>query len=106
MTKRPSDAAIDLAIDLAKAVADLPSFQHDRPGYDRAIDAIRATIIAEGGAIRSDWQGTRLRIHGVTASSTSGAAQACKNWVAQVVLKTSAATLAATVAARTAEALS
>lgn len=104
--RTPTDAARAFTSQLGRALQDLPSFQHDRPGYDLAIDRIRTMIIAEGGAIRSDWNSTRLRIHGIAASATSGVAQACRNWIAQVTLKSSAAAIASVATTHAAQALS
>ena len=68
---------------------------------DKVQDAARAAefykisdlIEAKGGAVKSDYRGTSIRLFGIRASSTSGMMQACENWKAQVTLKSMAANM-------------
>lgn len=93
MTRVPTRQARAFSVRLTGFLKDLPSFQHDRPGYQVGIDRIKAAIADEGGTCREQWYAARVSIHGFGATSTQGIAQACHNWIAQVTAKAEAAAL-------------
>ena len=61
---------------------------------DEPRKAARAAIVAlierHGGAVHDDWRGSAVRLFGLRASSTSSLENACRNWMAQVTLKSAA----------------
>ncbi len=91
MSKAPSMAALAFHARLAAMVNDLPGFQDDRTGYAAGIARIKLAIVEAGGAVRDDWNGARVRVHGFSATSTMGVAMACRNWMTQVTIKAAAA---------------
>lgn len=94
MAKVPTPAALDCCARLGQLLSNLPSPYPDRPAYDRALEPVMALIGQEGGSFSSNWNGTKLRLHGFSASSTSGLAEACRNWRTQVTLKAMQANMA------------
>jgi hypothetical protein len=93
MTRTPTKEALAFHARLYGLVQALPGFQDDRPGYDAGIARIKAAIVEAGGAVRNDWNGARVRVHGFSATSTTGVAGACRNWMTQVTLKAAEATM-------------
>lgn len=75
-----------LAAELARIIPTIPNRWDDRPGYQRGIDALeRAVAKADPkGALTEDWRGGLIRACGLRATSTSGAINACRNWIRQV----------------------
>jgi hypothetical protein len=92
----PSPAALAFHAQLHGMIRALPSFTTDRPGFDAGISRIKLAIVEAGGAVRDDWNGARIRVHGFSASSTTGVAGACTNWLQQVTLKAALAAMAST----------
>ena len=92
-TKAPSDAARAYSTRLARLLDALPSYLDDKPAYIAAIACIKLAIAEQGGAVRDDWNGARVRLHGISATSTTGVAGACRNWITQVTLKAAAAAM-------------
>lgn len=92
--KVPTKAALDCASHLAQKIKALPSSCDDRPGYDDGIKLLKHQIVSCGGTFSESWNGAGVRLHGFAASSTSGIADACRNWITQVTLKAASASMA------------
>lgn len=56
----------------------------DPVGHDGAMARLRVTILGDGGTFTDAWNGTRIRHHGFSATSTSGLVKATRNWITQV----------------------
>jgi hypothetical protein len=63
---------------------DIPSPYPNRDPYDRAVAALMADIAILGGQLKADWNVLRCRLFGETSTSTSGAVNAVRNWIAKV----------------------
>lgn len=94
MAKVPSRAAIDCAERLRGILSVMPSAYPDRAAYDRAVLGLAAVITTDGGSYSEKWDGARVSLHGLSATSTSGLAAAARNWCAQVTLKAAQASMA------------
>jgi hypothetical protein len=85
----PADVAKELRLSAARrlrdALAMLPASRWEhRAEYDAEIEKIKAIVQSEGGAlIDQHWNGAIIRMHGIRSTSTSGVAQACRNWLAR-----------------------
>ena len=90
-------AAQDFCLELHKALDRVPPYSMGDRAQEAARNAefnkIADLIEAKGGAVKSDYRGTSIRLFGIRASSTSGFMQACENWKAQVTLKSMAANM-------------
>ena len=81
-------AAAAAARRLHEALALLPVSRWEYPTeYDAEIAKITAIIASEGGAVNDRWDGAAVRMHGLRATSTSGIAGACRNWITQARTK-------------------
>jgi hypothetical protein len=67
----------------------------DRAAYQVALARLQTKILHEGGSFTADGLGARVRLHGFTATSTTGLAGACHNWITQVTDKAALASMAA-----------
>lgn len=95
MTARaPSPAARALANALAVAMKDMPYPSTDRAAYDARVSQLRDMIEAKKGRVQDNWNGARIRVHGISTSSTMGLAGACHNYITQVTLKSATASMA------------
>jgi hypothetical protein len=56
-----------------------------------ALYDLKATIEAHGGKVEDRWDGARVRIFGLRATSTTGLEGACRNWMTQFTLKSAMA---------------
>lgn len=52
-----------------------------------ALRKLQEAITAKGGKVQDRWDGGRISLYGLRASSTQGIAAACRNWLAQLTLK-------------------
>lgn len=86
--------------ELHKAIDRVPPYSMGDRAQEAArlaeFNKITALIEAKGGAVKSDYRGTSIRLFGIRAASTSGLMQACENWKAQVTLKSMAANMGVT----------
>lgn len=81
-----AEALAVVAPALAEAEAAVGRYADDPRGFHRrhrdAMEALSARLSSQLGArIANRWDGARVRIAGVAASSTSGLAGALHNWV-------------------------
>lgn len=81
--------------ELARALDRIPSYSYAHPEVTAARDTAQAAVVAlieaKGGAVIKKFDGTTVRLFGLRASSTTGLEGACRNWIAQLTLKSMAA---------------
>jgi hypothetical protein len=66
--------------------ASRPTDEEDRQraiALNRTVEA----VAAKGGTLTDRWDGARISLYGLRASSTAGIAGACQNWLRQLTLK-------------------
>ncbi len=85
MTRAVDPARIQAAAARLRAgLAKLPASRWDhREDYDAGIKAIAQIILDEGGGFHNRYDGSRVRMHGIASTSTTGLAGACRNWLAR-----------------------
>ena len=84
---------------LKDALDAVPSYSFERrleqeEARNLALNNLRLVIDGAGGHSENRWDGARVRIHGLRATSTSGLESACRNWLTQVTLKSAQAAMA------------
>ena len=92
-------AAQGFYADLNKALNRIPPYSYKDAAVtaarDAAQDAVKALIEGAGGKVSKPLGGVAVSLFGLRASSTSGLEQACRNWMAQLTLKSTAARMEA-----------
>ena len=74
------ESALDNAERAAGTYAEDPSGFHQR--HRTQMEALAKRLTAQFGARCNDrWDGARVRLHGITSTSTTGIAGALRNWL-------------------------
>jgi hypothetical protein len=90
--KAPTSEALAASTRLATFLNQpFPPRHIDAFGHDERLRLLRALIAELGGVAHEGGLDARLRLHGITSTSTSGIVQACRNWISNVTLKAMAA---------------
>lgn len=77
---------LNAADDLERRVDALPRFSDAPDEYRKAIDDLAdhlQTRLSARATVRQRWDGASISMLGYRATSTSGLAQACRNWIHQ-----------------------
>jgi hypothetical protein len=95
MARVPTKATLAFS-DQLRAFLDQPwpPAHIDRVLHDHRQDALQRLILEWGGGFDRNGMGWVVRLNGFRATSTVSLAGACRNWIAQVTLKASAASMA------------
>lgn len=81
MAKIDYDALPALRRDVLAALDGMPDFSWERrEAYDRALAELVAALEKRGAVIDRRHDGTRVRLGGVNAHSTTGVVGALRNW--------------------------
>jgi hypothetical protein len=82
----------------ARSIYDKGNKEEAQAHEDTRKVALRDLIILiekSGGKVRVDWTGAAVSLFGLRATATTGLERACRNWMAQVAVKTARERMAA-----------
>lgn len=99
MSKINLAAAQAFSPELNKALNRIPPYSYKNAEVEAARMAAQAAVLAlvegAGGKVSKPLGGVAISLFGIRASSTSGFEGACRNWIAQLTIKSTAARFAA-----------
>lgn len=93
-------SALAFQDELRSLLADVPAFGRSPLSLDEqearvtALHRLENAIKAKGGTVEDRWDGARINLFGLRATSTMGLAAASRNWLAQLTLKAGQAVMA------------
>jgi hypothetical protein len=92
-------SALAFQDELRRLLAAIPTRGASRPTEEEdrqraiALNRTVAAVAAKGGTLSDRWDGARINLYGLRASSTTGIVGACQNWLAQLTVKAMAAAM-------------